>query len=312
MTSGRGICSPQVSVWVVGQRPSRLQRRGRYVSGSMAHPAKMLPSLARYAVEAFTAPGDVVLDPMCGIGTTLVEAAHLGRHGVGVEYEPRWARLAGANLAHARTQGATGTGEVLVGDARTVAPTLVGEYGGRVGLILTSPPYGRSTHGQVRATPGRGVGKVHHHYGQDRANLAHQPVAGLLDGFTQILAICRPLLRPGGVLVLTARPWRRAGLLVDFPTRVLDAAIAAGYTPVQRCIALLAGLRDAELVTRASFFQMYEARKHQAAGLPVLVIAHEDALVLVRSPEAAAEAAARSVPTPPLHSTVADGRRWAA
>jgi DNA modification methylase len=30
----------------------------------------------------------VVLDPMCGIGTTLVEAVHLGRHAIGVEYEP--------------------------------------------------------------------------------------------------------------------------------------------------------------------------------------------------------------------------------
>jgi DNA modification methylase len=61
----------------------------------------MLPAIARSAIEAYTAPGDTVVDPMCGVGTTLVEAVHLGRDAVGVEYEPRWAELAVANLAHA-------------------------------------------------------------------------------------------------------------------------------------------------------------------------------------------------------------------
>jgi len=37
---------------------------------------------------------------MCGICTTLVEAAHLGRDAIGVEREPRWAQLARDNLTH--------------------------------------------------------------------------------------------------------------------------------------------------------------------------------------------------------------------
>ena len=54
----------------------------------------MLPAIAATAITRYTTPGDLVADPMCGIGTTLVEAAYLGRHGLGVEYEARWARLA--------------------------------------------------------------------------------------------------------------------------------------------------------------------------------------------------------------------------
>ena len=46
---------------------------------------------------------------MCGIGTTLIEAVHLGRDAIGVEYEPRWAALAADGIALARRQGATGT-----------------------------------------------------------------------------------------------------------------------------------------------------------------------------------------------------------
>jgi DNA modification methylase len=68
----------------------------------------MLPATARRATEPHTTAGDVVLDPICGIGTTLVEAVHLGRHAVGVEYEPRWADLATANLIDAGTNGAPG------------------------------------------------------------------------------------------------------------------------------------------------------------------------------------------------------------
>ena len=88
-----------VSVWITAQKTSRYQRQGRYVPEATRHPARMLPAIAAHAITAYTKPGDLVLDPMCGIGTTLVEAAHLGRHGIGVEYEPQWAGIAEANLA---------------------------------------------------------------------------------------------------------------------------------------------------------------------------------------------------------------------
>jgi modification methylase len=84
----------------------------------MAHRGKMLPAIAATAITRYTAPGDLVADPMCGIGTTLAEAAWLGRDGLGVEYEERWARLAAANIDWARRHGATGTAEVIHGDAR--------------------------------------------------------------------------------------------------------------------------------------------------------------------------------------------------
>jgi DNA methylase len=95
-----------VSVWACAQQPGPVQRRNRYLPESAAHPAKMLPALARQAIATYTAPGELVLDPMCGIGTTVVEAVHLGRDGLGVDFEPRWAALAQANVDLARSQGA--------------------------------------------------------------------------------------------------------------------------------------------------------------------------------------------------------------
>lgn len=47
------------------------------------YPARFSPRFVRATIKAFTRPGDTVLDPFMGGGTTLVEAAALGRLGVG-------------------------------------------------------------------------------------------------------------------------------------------------------------------------------------------------------------------------------------
>lgn len=271
-----------LSVWPAAQQPAGRQRVGRYLSGSTAHPGKMLPAIARRAITAYTAPGDLVLDPMCGIGTTLVEAVHLNRAAVGVEYEPRWAELARANLQLAEEQGAAGTGHVLTGDARRLTDLVDPEIRGRVALVLTSPPYGASLHGQVSARPGAGVAKSDYRYSRDRANLAHLGHDALLGGLTKILTAAATLLRPRGVVAMTVRPYRHRGALVDLPAAVLRAGEAAGLVPYERNVALLVGLRDDRLVPRASFFQLEQVRRARRRGNPLQVIAHEDVIVLRR------------------------------
>jgi modification methylase len=87
-----------LAVWACAQRTSQWQRHHRYLPESNRHPAKMLPALARHAIDAYSDPGDLIVDSMCGIGTTLVEAIHLDRRAVGVELEIRWATLATANV----------------------------------------------------------------------------------------------------------------------------------------------------------------------------------------------------------------------
>jgi hypothetical protein len=53
--------------------------------GFYKYPARFSPVFARAAIEAFTEPGDVVLDPHVGGGTSLVEAIAAGRHAIGVD-----------------------------------------------------------------------------------------------------------------------------------------------------------------------------------------------------------------------------------
>jgi hypothetical protein len=244
----------------------------------------MLPAIAAHAIHAYTRPGELVFDPMCGIGTTVVEAVHAGRDGIGVEYESRWSDIADANIAHAHLHGATGRGSVIRGDATRLAALLPAALQGQVALVVTSPPYGPTVHGLVR--PGTdGVTKSDNRYGDDRGNLAYRSsLSGLVDGFTDILRGCATLLRPGGVVVVTARPWRKRGELVDLPSAVITAGTNAGLLPLERAVALLAAVRDGHLVARPSFFQLQQVRKARAGGIPMHLIAHEDVLVFGKPP----------------------------
>jgi modification methylase len=270
----------RLSVWLVAQRTHPAQRKGRYVPEQKNHPARMYPAIAAHAITTYTQPGDLVLDPMAGIGTTLVEAMHLGRDALGVEYEPAWSDIADANIAQARSQGAPGSGGIIRGDATCLTRLIPTVLRGKVALVLTSPPYGATVHGHLTAQPGNGIIKQAATYGHDRGNLAYQSTGALLDGFTEILTGCRTLLRPGGYVVVTARPFRNNGPLMDLPSAVIAAGVAAGLEPVERCVALLAALRDGRYVARPSFYQLDHVRKAITAGRRLALIAHEDTIVL--------------------------------
>jgi DNA methylase len=49
------------------------------------YPARFSPKLVRAVIDTFTEPGDLVLDPFVGGGTTLVESLASGRHAIGAD-----------------------------------------------------------------------------------------------------------------------------------------------------------------------------------------------------------------------------------
>ena len=51
-------------------------------------PAKFIPQIPRIMITEFTKPKDMVFDPFCGSGTTLVEAKLLGRNSIGTDLHP--------------------------------------------------------------------------------------------------------------------------------------------------------------------------------------------------------------------------------
>jgi modification methylase len=70
--------------------------------GAKAHPTQKPEALLHRVILATTNPGDVVLDPFFGTGTTGAVARRLGRHFVGIEREAAYRRIAEERLARVR------------------------------------------------------------------------------------------------------------------------------------------------------------------------------------------------------------------
>lgn len=103
------------------------------------HPSTMPPKLARCLVNlARPADGTLLLDPFCGVGGILLEAAAIGCRTVGADADPRMIRGTKTNLKH---YGAEPFG-LVVEDATRMSVRSVES-------IVTDPPYGReaSTYG---------------------------------------------------------------------------------------------------------------------------------------------------------------------
>jgi modification methylase len=270
-----------LAIWPCAQTSAQYQRAGRYLPGSSSHPGKMLPELARRLIAEYCPPGGLVADPMCGIGTTLVEAATLHRRAIGVDLEARWVQLAHANLTHALPPEQAALAEIRHGDARRL-PDVLGDVAGQVDLVVTSPPY--ACDAGVIDKPAWRAGhpmcpKDTLNYSRDPANLGHTRGATWQLGIAEVLAGCAWLLRPGGLLVTVTKNTRRLGRLNDLAAVTVRLAEQAGFGYLQHLIALHAAVREGRLVARPSFWQLTQTRRARARGEPAHLVIHEDVLV---------------------------------
>ena len=100
--------------------------------GNKGHSAAFPQALPRWFIELFTDPGDTVLDPFAGSGTTLAVALALGRNALGVELAPAYvarcretlartgkaAYVAGHEAAQALARAAAVTDQDLISPGR--------------------------------------------------------------------------------------------------------------------------------------------------------------------------------------------------
>jgi len=95
----RGLISSPVDV-LDESRVSRAER---------THAAEKPVELLRSLIECSTLPGDFVLDPCCGSGSTLVAARNAKRTGLGIELDETFYNTAMSNLHKEPTDGSDTT-----------------------------------------------------------------------------------------------------------------------------------------------------------------------------------------------------------
>jgi modification methylase len=275
-----------LAIWPVAQTTAQWQRAGRYLPVCTAHPGKMLPELARRIITEYSTPGQLIVDPLAGIGTTIVEAALLDRRAVGIELEERWAALAEENLDHMLDPDRRALAEVRQGDAHRL-PELLGDVVGTVDLIVTSPPYACDAgviDKQAWLAGGRLCPPDSLNYSTDRANLGHARGSAYAEAMAAIYAACHQVLRPGGRLVVVTKNTRRKGRTQDLAGLTVALATAAGFSYLGHVIALHAAVRDSDLAGRPSYWQATQLRHARQRGEPAHLVAHEDVTAYISQP----------------------------
>ncbi|WP_177167455.1 DNA methyltransferase [Halopenitus malekzadehii] len=71
---------------------------------------RSIPAVPEWCIETFSDPGDAVIDPFAGFGTTIAAVDRLDRDGYGIERDPRRVAYVRDRVEHPR--------RVVVGDAR--------------------------------------------------------------------------------------------------------------------------------------------------------------------------------------------------
>jgi DNA modification methylase len=114
--------------------------RGDWATHSGNYRGNWSPYIPRNLITKYSKPGELVLDQMCGSGTTLVECKLLGRNGIGVDINLDAVMVTQDRLNFAYdTLDRPRRAEVqtYVGDARNL--DLIGDE--TVDLVTTHPPY---------------------------------------------------------------------------------------------------------------------------------------------------------------------------
>ena len=78
--------------------PIDYQRVNRVPRNERIHAAEKPVELLRKLIECSTLPGDKILDPLCGSGSTLIAAKETQRRAVGIEKDPSYYETAMANV----------------------------------------------------------------------------------------------------------------------------------------------------------------------------------------------------------------------
>jgi len=206
------------SLWLLGRRDNTGAHTGEYWGN-------FVPQIPYQAMRRFTKPGELVLDPFVGYGTTLIEAVHLGRCAIGVDLQ-----LSCVDVARARVLQEAGTEGVrvvaLVGDSMlSETADAVRDVMHRWGfphahLLILHPPY----YDIIR-------------FSDHPGDLSNAPsVESFLESFGRVVSNFASLLAGGRFLVLVVGDKYSRGEWVPLGFQTMEVVRQHGFRLKSICV----------------------------------------------------------------------------
>lgn len=172
----------------------------------LEHPATYPPELCKPFIEFFTKQGQIVFDPFCGVGNTLVSAQHSGRFAIGFDIEHQYVEESNRRLSQSV--------HMHVGSAYHYSATGTKQFfenwGRQVDFTMTSPPYwdmlSHARGGSDSARKTRERKGLDTDYPLSPGNLALLPECDeYLDAITDIFRQVYNVTKDGGYLVIVCQ-----------------------------------------------------------------------------------------------------------
>jgi DNA modification methylase len=202
----------------------------------LAHGAVFPLKLAERLVQMYSGPGDLVLDPFAGIGTTVVAAQRAGRRGLGIELVPEFHQMCEEWLDETSSEGSPAT--VVQDDCRNLSEYVAPES---VQLVVTSPPYADFIHKSLEDRRLRHkTSRIRHEnnsrvrvYSDDDRDLGNLPYKPFLDAIEEISHSLWKAITPKGYLIWVVKDHRDTANGVPYIPVHVDVAQRseqAGFT----------------------------------------------------------------------------------
>ena len=217
---GKRWLQNSISVWSdIRKSPEELK---------LKHPAMFPAALAARLIESFLPEGPhTVLDPFAGTGGTLVAAARLGKHGLGIELSSEFVSVARKRLAECPpSEGADAALAARPTLHHASARDLLTHVASNsIDLCITSPPYWNILN-QRRTADAKAV----RHYGNladDLGTVADYDE--FLSALTRVFADVREVLKPGAHCCIVVMDLRKKNRFYPFHSDLASRLQAIGY-----------------------------------------------------------------------------------
>jgi len=180
----------------------------------LEHGAVYPIKLAERLIKMYSAEGDAVFDPFLGIGSAVIAAQGLNRHGVGIELNPKFANIAIQWLKEVQGLFANDKHyKIINDDCRNMLKHIRKE---KIQLTVTSPPYADFIRKSIEdRTTTHKTSIISHEnnstvkpYSDHEHDFGNLPYKDFLKGIKNILKDNLEVTKPGGYSCWVVKDYR--------------------------------------------------------------------------------------------------------